>query len=155
MPQIEETLVNVESECVVDMWGMDALVMLKTPVRFVPIIFEKYSSDISAVGSTVGFIPAQLKTWFIWLNFSTIWVMKSLQAEEELMSNAEVMWCWVFGDGRVQRESVSRSPALLMSVRQRVAPSWESAMAVPRPMPLAAPVMRIILFWKGIDILRG
>ena len=62
VPQMDETLVNVESEWVVDMWGMHALVMLNTPVRFVPIIFEKYSSDISAVGSAVGLIPAQLKT---------------------------------------------------------------------------------------------
>ena len=79
--------------------------------------------------------------------------MKSLQAEEELMSNAEVIWCWVSGDGRMQRESVSRSPLLLMSVRQRVAPSLESEMAAPRPIPLAAPVMRIILFWKARDML--
>ena len=49
--------------------------------------------------------------------------MKSLTAEEEEMSNAEVVWVV----GEVQRVRVSRRPGELISVSASVAPSFESA----------------------------
>ena len=65
---------------------------------------------------------------------------KSLTASVDPMSKAEVRW-----SRRVIRVSVSAMVAAFMSQRARVAPKLASFMAVPRPMPLPAPVIRITL----------
>jgi hypothetical protein len=98
---------------------MQARVILNVPLRFVLINLSQYSSVTSTVGVEVGFTPAQLKMWFMVLYFSMTEAMKVLQEETEETSKAEVG---------------------LMSLRARVAPRWESLMAVARPMPEPAPV---------------
>lgn len=65
------------------------------------------------------------------------------------MSNAEVKW-----SPFSQSESVEEREETLMSVRARVAPSWESLMLVARPIPEPAPVQRMTLFSNGLFISR-
>jgi hypothetical protein len=114
---------------------MQTRVMLNVPLRFVLINLSQYSSVTSTVGVEVGFTPAQLKMWFMALYFSMTEVMKVLQEETEDTSKAEVK-C----EPDWQRVSVWEREVGLMSLRARVAPRWESLMAVARPMPEPAPV---------------
>lgn len=94
-------------------------------------------------------MPAQLKIWLILPYFRRMASMKLLQASVEPISKGEMKWSpWS------QSESVSESDELLMSVRARVAPSWESLMLVARPIPEPAPVHRMTLFLNFLAILR-
>ncbi len=103
----------------------------------------------SAVAREVGFMPAQLKMWFRREYFIIIEAMKVVQASVEPMSKAEIKWSPV-----EQRVSVSVREVELISVRARVAPSWESLTLVARPIPEPAPVMRMTLFSKDLVIVR-
>jgi hypothetical protein len=114
--------------------------MLNVPLRFVLINLSQYSFVTSTVGVEVGFTPAQLKMWFMVLYFSITEVMKVLQEETEDTSKVEVKCEPVW-----QRVSVWEREVGLMSLRARVAPRWESLMAVARPMPEPAPVT--IMTW--------
>lgn len=123
--------------------------MLKRPLRLVFRILSQYSSVIEAVDREVGFIPAQLKMWLILPYFLMMASMKLLQASVEPISKGEMKWSpWS------QSESVSESEEPLMSVRARIAPSWESLMLVARPIPEPAPVHRMTLFSNVLAILR-
>ena len=123
--------------------------MLKRPLRLVLISLSQYSSVIEAVDMEVGFMPAQLNIWLILPCFLMMASMKSLQASVEPISKEEIKWSpWA------QSESVLESEEPLMSVRARVAPSWESLMLVARPIPEPAPVHRMTLFSNVLDILR-
>lgn len=104
---------------------------------------------MESVGKEVGFIPAQLRMWFILVSFLMMVAMKALQSGVEPMSKAEVRW----SPGE-QRARVEEREGPLMSVRARVAPSWESLMLVARPIPEPAPVMRTTLPVKGLDIAK-
>jgi hypothetical protein len=94
-------------------------------------------------------MPAQLKTWFSLPYFWIMEAMKALHASLEPISKAEVK-C----SPASQRESVSEREEVLMSVRARVAPSWESLMLVARPIPEPAPVQRITVFTNCLAILK-
>lgn len=83
---------------------MQARVVLKRPFRFVEMRVSQYSSVMEAVGSLVGFIPAQLKTWSIWFCSWTMADMKDLQSGVEPMSNA---WDLMMDSGCVFRSSVT------------------------------------------------
>ena len=72
-----------------------------------------------------------------------------LQASVDPTSKAEVRWSAFSHSARV-----SERKGELMSESANVAPSWESLMLVPRPMPLAAPVTMMILLVNGLDILN-
>jgi hypothetical protein len=81
--------------------------------------------------------------------FSIMVVMNILQSGLEPMSKAEVKW----SPGE-QRVRVEEREGPLMSVRARVAPSWEILMLVARPIPEPAPVMRTTLPVNGLAIAK-
>lgn len=68
-------------------------------------------------------------------------------AEEELTSKREAICV----EELAQRDCVSRTPGRLMSERARVAPIEAILMAVARPIPEAAPVMRQVLPWNLVE----
>jgi hypothetical protein len=80
MPLIELTLTKLApgARC-----GIAALVTLNTPFRFTETSLSQYSSDVSSSGIDVGFMPAQLKTWFSGPSFSTTAKMKALTSLED------------------------------------------------------------------------
>ena len=123
--------------------------MLKRPLRFVVRSLSQYSSVMETVEREVGFTPAQLKMWLILLYFLIMEATTALEAFVEPISKAEMKW-----SPSSQRDSVSEREEGLMSVRARVAPSWESLMAVARPIPEPAPVQRMILFSNCLAIVR-
>lgn len=74
-------------------------------------------------------------------------VKYSETAEEELTSKREAICV----EELAQRDCVSRTPGRLMSERARVAPIEAILMAVARPIPEAAPVMRQVLPWNLVE----
>lgn len=74
-------------------------------------------------------------------------VKYSETAVEELTSKTEVRCT----EELAQRDWVSRSPGRLMSERARMAPIEAILMAVARPIPEAAPVMRQVLPWNLVE----
>lgn len=74
-------------------------------------------------------------------------VKYSETAEEELTSKREAICV----EELAQRDWVSRTPGRLMSERARVAPIEAILMAVARPIPEAAPVMRQVLPWNLVE----
>lgn len=89
-------------------------------------------------------MPAQLKMWSMRPYLLIMESMKELTEAVEETSNAEVRWTF-WG---VQRACVLTREWMLMSCRQSVPPREDSLMAVARPIPDPAPVMRMILFSK-------
>lgn len=74
-------------------------------------------------------------------------VKYSETAEEELTSKREAICV----EELAQRDWVSTTPGRLMSERARVAPIEAILMAVARPIPEAAPVMRQVLPWNLVE----
>lgn len=68
-------------------------------------------------------------------------------ADEELTSKREAICV----EELAQRDCVSTTPGRLMSERARVAPIEAILMAVARPIPEAAPVMRQVLPWNLVE----
>lgn len=115
-------------------------------MRLTPIILSQYISSISSVFKLVGFIPAQLNTQSIlpYLAMTSSMNLFTLSVTET--SKADVKCSWA--EEVAQRDWVSVREEGLTSCKAHVPPSDDSLIAVARPMPLPAPVMRIILFWK-------
>lgn len=90
------------------------------------------------MGIAVGFIPAHLNTWFIVSPSEILDSRYVLQAEESPTSRTSTS-CW---SGFVQSALVSCVECGFMSDR-RVAEREKSFMAVARPMPRPASVMRM------------
>lgn len=118
----------------------------ETYLRLTFMILSQYSSVIVSVGMEVGFMPAQLKTWSMRPYFFITSATKAFTLVVEETSNADVI-CSCFKDTE-QSDWVSASEDGLMSCSAHVPPREESFIAVPRPMPLPAPVIRMILFSK-------
>jgi len=88
------------------------------------------------VGSVVGFIPAQLKTWLMRECVVMMREMKSEQSVSEPMLKVEVRGVLVVREWISLETSVRRGP--FMSQRHSVAPRVASFRAVALPIPEAA-----------------
>lgn len=67
MPEMEETFTK---EAPYFRCGITARVTLNTPFKFTFMRRSQYSSVVSSRGIEVGFMPAQLKTWWMAPSFS-------------------------------------------------------------------------------------